>query len=306
MISRSLEVVPCNLCGFSSVTVIYPAQYEKEKDADLTRKFRASGDELLIDQLVSCNRCGLIYISPRIKGNVIIQSYSAGEDPVFVSQASAREKTFDKSLKEIERYSSKGNLLDVGTAGGSFLAAAGKRGWSVFGCEPNRWLAAWARKNYGVPVAPGTIFDQKYKTNFFDVVTLWDVIEHTPDPCSVLRECNRVLKQGGLLVVNYPDIGSWIARLMGRKWLFLTSVHLYYFNRITMKRMLERTGFRIKILRPHFQSLELDYILQRGAIYSKIISKTGRFFVHLLGMQEKMIPYWLGQTFIIAEKKPTI
>ncbi len=304
LIRRKLETVPCNLCGSSSVRVIYPAQYEKEKDADIVYKFRASGDELLVDQLVQCTRCGLIYVSPRIKGDTIVEAYSAGEDPLFVSQAAAREKTFDEALRGIEKHARKGSVLDVGTAGGSFLAAAKKRGWNVHGCEPNRWLASWGKRHYGIDIRPGTIFDQKYKSNSFDLVTLWDVIEHTPDPSAVLKECNRVLKERGYLVVNYPDIGSFISRLMGRKWLFLTSVHLYYFTRKTIKRMLEKAGFEVITVKPHFQKLKLGYVLQRGATYSKGLSALGTAVTKPLGLTSRDIPYWLGQTFVIARKVP--
>jgi len=298
-----LEEVPCDLCGERRYSVIYKAQYEKEKDFDLVNKFRASGDELLIDQLVKCPRCGLIYINPRIKGDLIIEGYSEGSDEVFVSQASAREKTFSKSLKKIEKYvKNKGKILDVGTAAGSFLAAARKKGWEVYGCEPNKWLVDWGNKYYNLSIKQGTIFDQKYQSGFFDVVSLWDVIEHTTSPSSVLRECNRVLKDKGLLVVNYPDIGSLISRFMKRKWLFLNSVHLYYFTRKTITAILEKNGFKAISMSPYFQSLEADYLLFRAKDVSKIISKTGSSLVRTLGFDKRLVPYWLGQTLVIARK----
>lgn len=301
---KEFETIDCNLCNSKTFKIIYPEDYSKEKDKDLVQKFRASGDELLIDRVVECVFCGLNFINPRIKGNIIVDSYSQGEDQVFVSQANAREKTFFKSLETIEKYARKiGKILDVGTAGGSFLAAAKGRGWEVYGCEPNRWLADWGGKRYGFKIIPGTIFDGKYEKNFFDVVTLWDVIEHTPDPLSVLRESNRILKNGGLLVVNYPDIGSWIARLMGRKWLFLTSVHLFYFNRKTIKIALNRAGFKIIKISPHFQTLELGYVLKRAGSYSKVISKIGIWISEFLGIEDRLVPYWLGQTFVLAVKE---
>ena len=69
------------------------------------------------------------------------------------------------------------------------------------------------------------------------------MIEHTPNPRQMLDRCRELLKPGGVLVVNFPDIGSWIAQAMGRRWLFLTSVHLFYFDRSTMRRMLESAGY---------------------------------------------------------------
>lgn|SRR3989338_7192531 len=301
------EKVPCNLCKSEDYDVVYKANYENEKDSDINQKFRASGDELLIDQVVRCKKCGLKFINPRIKSNVIVKAYSEGEDPVFVSQADARERTFAKSLKRIEKYAkNKGRILDVGTAGGSFLGAAKKMGWETYGCEPNKWMAKWGEKRYGIKIKPGTLFDQNYKDNFFNVVTLWDVIEHTPDPLEVLKECNRILKKDGIMVVNYPDIGSWIARIMGRKWLFLTSVHLYYFTPRTIKLMLNKAGFEVLTIKPHFQNLELGYLFFRAGSYSKLISKIGGWFVKILGLEHKLAPYWLGQTFLIVKKKSNL
>ncbi len=298
-----LESVPCFLCGADDYDVVYEARYDREKDVDLVQKFRASGDELLIDQLVKCRRCGFQYVNPRLRGELIFSGYIEGEDPTYVSQLQARERTFAGSLDEIERAAGgTGKLLDIGTAAGAFVAAARARGWAAEGCEPNRWLAEWGTRHYGITIRQGSVFDQDYEDGSFDVVTLWDVIEHTLNPHEMLDRCRRLLKPGGVLVVNYPDIGSWIARALGRRWLFLTSVHLYYFDRDTIRRMLESSGFRVEAIRPHWQRLELDYILFRGSVLSHAMSKGFRRLARLVGAGKSQVPYWLGQTFVIARR----
>ena len=298
-----LEHVLCAVCSADDYDVVYPAQYERETDADLVRKFRASGDELLIDQLVRCRRCRFQYVNPRLRGELILEGYTAGDDPTYVSQLEARERTFAASLDEIERAAGgRGRLLDIGTAAGAFVAAAKARGWEAEGCEPNQWLAAWGSKHYGITIRQGSLFDQPYEDGSFDVITLWDVIEHTPDPRAVLDRCRALLKPGGVLVVNYPDIGSWIARALGRRWLFLTSVHLYYFDRRTVRMILEKAGYSVDTVRPHVQRLELDYILMRGAILSRALSGIGRAIAKPLGLARAQVPYWLGQTFVVARR----
>ena len=298
-----LESVPCFLCGADDYDIVYEARYEREKDVDLEKKFRASGDELLIDQLVKCRRCGFRYVNPRLRGDLIFSGYTEGDDPTYVSQLQARERTFEASLDEIARASGgTGRLLDIGTAAGAFVAAAKARGWNAEGCEPNKWLAEWGARHYGLTIRQGSVFEQDYADNSFDVVTLWDVIEHTLNPREMLDRCCRLLKPGGVLVVNYPDIGSWIARALGRRWLFLTSVHLYYFDRGTIGRMLESTGFQVEVVRPHWQRLELDYILSRGSVLSQALSNVSRRVVGLAGAGRSQVPYWLGQTFVIARR----
>jgi 2-polyprenyl-3-methyl-5-hydroxy-6-metoxy-1,4-benzoquinol methylase len=301
--SGLLETIPCFLCGADDYDVVYEARYDHQKDSDLVQKFRASGDELLVDQMVRCRQCGFQYVNPRLRGDLILSSYVDGEDPAYVSQLRARERTFSASLEEIERAAgSRGTLLDIGTAAGAFVAAAAARGWNAEGCEPNRWLASWGSRHYGIRIRQGSVFEQPYEENTFDVVTLWDVIEHTLDPRQMLDRCHALLKPQGLLVVNYPDIGSWIARVLGRRWLFLTSVHLFYFDRRTIARMLESTGFRVEIMRPHVQRLEVDYILFRGAVLSETLSAAARRAIGFLGLGRVQMPYWLGQTFVLARR----
>jgi 2-polyprenyl-3-methyl-5-hydroxy-6-metoxy-1,4-benzoquinol methylase len=300
-----LENVNCNLCGaHENYEVIYPPVYHQANPDKIEESFRSSGDEVLIDQLVRCRQCGLQYLTPRLQQSVIINSYSNGSDEIFVSQAGAREATFNRCLDVVEQaYPKKGRILDIGTAGGSFLSVAKKRGWEVSGCEPNRWLTQWCKANYGIEVFPGTIFDMKVADASCDVVTLWDVLEHVPDPDAVLKECRRILKPGGLLVINYPDISSSVARLMGRKWVFLLSIHLYYFTPQTIKKMLIKNDFKPFKLKKHWQALQLDYIFMRIKPYIPWLSDFGRKTVSKLNMKHVNVPYWVGQMLILSYKK---
>jgi SAM-dependent methyltransferase len=296
-----LEGVSCIICGADNYDVIFPARYEVAKPDQIMETFRSSGDEILVDRLVRCCNCGLQYLNPRLKRDLILTGYSEGSDDAFISQNHARERTFSKSLDLLEALRpQKGQLLDVGTAGGAFLGVAARRGWQVSGCEPNRWMAAWGSKHYDIEIFPGTIFDMNLERDRFDVVTLWDVLEHTPDPMEVLQECRRVLKPGGLLIVNYPDIHSLISRLMGRRWVFLLSVHLYYFTPSTMRRILESAGFSLLETRKHWQSLELGYILFRMGPYLPGLSRLGKKTAEALRIQHLQIPYWMGQVLVIA------
>ena len=302
--AEQLEHVRCAVCGADDYEVIYEAQYHRQAEVDLVRTFRASGDELLIDQLVRCRQCSFQYVTPRLRGDLIFGSYTEGDDHAYVSQLQARERTFDAALRQIETaLGRKGRLLDIGTAAGAFVGAAAKRGWEAEGCEPNRWLAQWGAAHYGISIRQGSVFDQPYQPGSFDVVTLWDVIEHTLDPRQMLEHCAELLRPGGLLVINYPDIGSWVARAMGRRWLFLTSVHLYYFDRRTITRILESTGFAVTTVRPHVQRLELDYILFRAAILSQGLSSAARGLFRAIGLSSAQVPYWFGQTFVLARKR---
>ena len=180
--TRTLEYVACNLCGADDAETIYAAREAGGAARDTVTTFRASGDALL-DRLVRCRRCELEYVNPRPPSSDVVEAYSQGEDRAYVSQLKMRERTFTNAVIRIESlHPGRGRLLDVGTAAGAFLAAARARGWVVEGCEPNRWLAQWGSRYYGLSIRPGELFDQDFAPGSFDVGTLWDVIEHSRIP----------------------------------------------------------------------------------------------------------------------------
>lgn len=310
-LSKSVETIACNICGSKDYKVIHEGI---PMEGNEQNRYKSSGNEVGNDRIVKCLQCGLMYVNPRLKPELIFKGYSEGSDETFVSQAPYRVNTFKRSLKQVHKLlpaemrarlgtKNKPKILDVGTAGGSFLKAAKDAGWDVYGIEPNKWLCNWAKKNYGIKVDQGDLFTQKYKDKSFDVVTLWDVLEHVPDPKKVLIECNRILRPGGVLVVNYPDMGSSIAKLMGRKWVFILTVHLFYFTPKTIRKILNITGFDVMAMRPHIQRLSMGYLAFRMKPYSEFLHKVSSKVVSTLRMGSLEIPYWLGQTLVVAKKQ---
>jgi 2-polyprenyl-3-methyl-5-hydroxy-6-metoxy-1,4-benzoquinol methylase len=305
------HVVACNSCGADSYAVRYNASYSPEAEAgEVLAQFRSRGGDMLLDQVVQCTRCGLMYINPRLRDDYIVAEYTEaaihGYKEQFISQNRGREIAFTRSIKMLNKVRpARGRLLDVGAADGTFMAVARSNGWDVCGCEPNAWFCNWGRTQYNITIDQGTLFDQDYPDASFDIITLWDVIEHVPDPRALLARCFSLLRPGGLLVFTYPDIGSWIARLMGRHWVFLMSVHLYYFTRRTVTGLLQSLGFIMLKSSPHLQTLQLGYIVYRMQTHSAALARTSKWFADLLKLNNLMVHYWVGINCIVA-KKPDI
>jgi SAM-dependent methyltransferase len=95
-------------------------------------------------------------------------------------------------------------------------------------------------------VSTGTLHQAAYPARHFDLVTLWDVIEHVADPLGVLREVARVLAPGGKVVLTTGDIGSAYAQARGVDWHLMTPPwHLYFFSRATLGALAARAGLRV-------------------------------------------------------------
>jgi 2-polyprenyl-3-methyl-5-hydroxy-6-metoxy-1,4-benzoquinol methylase len=136
----------------------------------------------------------------------------------------------------------RGRLLDVGAAGGAFVAEAAARGLRASGIEPTPAFARHAREVLGVDVREGTL--ESAGLDRYDVVTMWHVLEHIPDPLPQLQRVRAALDDGGLLALEVPNYGSVSATRMGRAWPSLEpEVHVNQFTPGSLRALLERAGF---------------------------------------------------------------
>jgi 2-polyprenyl-3-methyl-5-hydroxy-6-metoxy-1,4-benzoquinol methylase len=305
------ETSPCAVCGEEQYTVLRSANYPPNLTQEaLAHVYSASSQHVLLDQIVKCNNCELIYLNPRARRDVILSSYANAVDPTFVEHNPLRVATFQRNLaalcKELEILPCRErHVLDVGCAGGAFPAAAHQLGFSVVGVEPSAWLSEEARKNYGLDIRTGTLESQHFNEASFDIVTLWDVIEHLIEPKVVLERIRTLLKNEGLIVINYPDHGSLARRALGDRWPFYLSVHLIYFTISTIQRFLEQLGFRVILVKPYWQTLGLGYVLQRATPYLgalKVVPKVFSRAVEWLGCGDLPVRYNMGQTMVVARK----
>jgi SAM-dependent methyltransferase len=103
-----------------------------------------------------------------------------------------------------------------------------------------------------------------FASETFDAVTLWDVLEHLPDPHAALAELSRVLRPGGRILLTTGDVGSLAARLSGARWhLYSLPEHLFFYSRRSLRLLLETHGFRVESLRAESSVYTLGYLVER-------------------------------------------
>lgn len=180
----------------------------------------------------------------------------------YENESKSLHATFLQRIKQIRKFRDGGSLLDVGCATGAFLEAASKY-WDVSGSEISEYAAKMARQK-GFQVYEYQTEELENLTTKFDVVTMWDVIEHVAQPVKTIKLVGKIVKPGGVIALTTGDVESFVAKLSGRKWhLYNIPQHLSYFDTKTMQKLLAQGGFTIKEIRYPGLYLTLDYLFFR-------------------------------------------
>jgi 2-polyprenyl-3-methyl-5-hydroxy-6-metoxy-1,4-benzoquinol methylase len=149
----------------------------------------------------------------------------------------------EHAFRRLPRTAKHGRLLDIGFGSGAFLDAAHAIGWEVIGIDPDAEAVSNALKR-GLNVYQGDLGVLAGESNAFDVITLSHVIEHVHKPIPVLEACYRLLKPGGKLWLETPNIDSLGRARFQNNWRGLeTPRHLAIFNRRSLHAALNQVGF---------------------------------------------------------------
>ena len=232
--------VACPVCRSLSATVLFESHVLKERET-----------------VYRCQACGLVYFEGIERERARLSESSAywgnpGQRAIYESEPATEGilARANRRLHEIERHTAVGRILDVGCGTGQFLGVAESRGWTPYGLDISSQACEELRRTRAYPVHCGVVEDGIYQPEFFDAITLWDVIEHLVDPLETLRVLQKSLKPGGVLAAHTPDEGGSFKRL----------VRLVY----RMSLGVIRFPLRYVYYHPHFISFDrraLDQIL---------------------------------------------
>lgn len=218
-----------------------------------------SGDKFVVG---FCNNCRLTVTTPvpasRELSRYYPQTYygSGRRFPHVVEWL--LDKLYDFRAGRIGAGREPGKVLDIGCGRGLLLNKLKERGWDPQGTELSEEAAAYARDRLNLPVITETLEDARFPDNEFDLVILWHVLEHVPDPRGTLREVGRILKPGGTLLVAVPNFGSLEARYSGPGWFHLdVPRHLTHFTFRSLSEALLGAGLEVD--KASYVSLEYDF-----------------------------------------------
>jgi len=227
-----LGYVKCNLCGAD----------------DCRGVLIASGKNI-----VACKRCGFIYVNPQDKSDGLLsfdkESFLLSMINHYNAQSSVRVRNCHERLDQIEKTIKKGKILDVGCSAGFFLREAERRGWAVLGIEPSERCSSYARKEFSLEVSSGEYNHENVKKNNLrdlNAITFWGVLGHMEDPNKSIRLTHEILRPGGIIAIETPNIESPIFKLFKQRWYHLSIANQnYFFSQSSLKGMIEKNGFKI-------------------------------------------------------------
>lgn len=250
-------VVSCNICGCNRIQNV---------DAEFN--------------LCRCDSCGYVFDSPRPSSEKVAAFYShAGKYDSWLEEEHARDDLWKRRLRKLLPHRSEGSLLDIGAGIGQFLHHARPFFTKIAGTEVSASASRIAWEKYGIELLGGQVADLNLPASSFDNITLFHVLEHVPDPASLVARCSALLKPNGVLVIAVPnDVLAWSSKIkkLGKK-LGLgpfqkfspvlgisragasREIHLSHFAQAVLRRLLENANLNVieESLDPYYVSTGL-------------------------------------------------
>lgn len=220
----------CNICSKETFQVIYKInQYT----------------------LYRCVECQVVFIKPQPNKQLLNENnkykYNTVEnEKVYLSLQNLFESRAKKCIKEIKQYKNGGKLLDVGSSYGFYLKTFKFAGYKVTGIELSNRAVLYSRNILKLNTIKDNFEKHIFKYIKFDVITLFDVIEHFSDPQKSITKIKKILKKDGIIVIQTPNYDSLISKITSSRWYWLlVPQHLFLYSIKTLKFFLKNNGFKI-------------------------------------------------------------
>ena len=239
VITEKKQILPCNLCGGMSFI-----------------------PSLVCENFsyVRCTSCGLVQMNPQPLEDEINKRYSENYGENYLAYELANEKAFlnlqllaleDAGFNSLEKEiishgGTKARILDIGCAVGSLLVELRQRGWETMGVEISHPQAEYARQKRNLDIRSLPLEENKFPSDYFDVILASHLIEHLNNPAAMVDEVRRILVPGGRFFCTTPNIDGFQAKLFRGRWRSAIFDHLYLFSAKTLSRLLCEKGFSIE------------------------------------------------------------
>ena len=286
-------MLSCPVCGGKNRSILYKGNLDGEDVDPANYACTASSLSKYFD-IMQCSGCRLIYSGFRPSEQVLGKLYRQVVDNVYEQEEGGRCRTFRLAVKTLARLCpAKGKLCEIGSYTGIFLDLAKQQGWDVYGLEISDWARKTALEKRHLRCFSSFEEMEKSGLDCFDSVVMWDVIEHVVDPVGLVKQVSRILKPGGVFGLSTIVLDSISAKVLRGRYPILMEMHLVYFTRRTLSRLLEECGFEIVSYRRHRRYVSYAYVLSKFEVFkslkrfASLWSFLGRkYFISSVGLRD--------------------
>lgn len=281
-----------------------------------------SCDHAFLDCALSSSQLTLLYTNYYPRKSFDIQQYK------LCTERAGLSAWFNGLKSSAFRWVSKNvRVLDIGCGFGESLGYHTARGCDVYGVEADENIRRVVEK-FGYNVHVGLFDDKVYEADFFDYVTMDQVIEHVTDPLLTIQGVARILKSGGTAILTTPNARGWGAKFFGYRWInWHTPYHLQFFSKNSIKLVADNAGLEVVKIKTttnsewlYYQWLHLITFPKQGEVsgfWSPI--KTKLTFLQKVGIKILSVLHktkinhvitrvfdsiGLGDNFVVVLKKP--
>lgn len=253
-------------------------------------------------RMVSCRRCSLVRADPVLDPDFAAELYRASTFD-YGDELEGLRATYGAALMRLAKVApGRHGLLDIGCGNGFVLEIALDRGWSnVRGVEPSADAIAHANARVRELIAPDVMRPGLLPDSSFDAVTLFQVLDHMPDPQALLRDCHAAMRPGGAILALNHNVAAWSARLLGKRSPIIDVEHTYLYSPTTIRRLFEAAGFEVLGVGPVRNTYSLAYLLHLVPVPQTLkAALLPRLRATRLGRVQATVP--LGNLCLIARR----
>lgn len=197
-------------------------------------------------------------------------------------------------------------LLDFGCGWGFFIRAAQEQGWVCSGLEPLPACAVYARSRTGAKIITDTLRVNSFPSGSFDLVTSFQVFEHLPDPLGDAAKLFHMIRPGGAIVIEVPNISTWSVSLLGKYHRHFVQDHLNFFSARTLGRLLSKVGFEPVAAYYPGRTMTIRHLVDDwgGRMLPGYAARTLSSFVERANLRERTLSLNLGDIVAVIARKP--
>jgi len=245
--------------------------------------------------LIKCKDCGLIFLEPKLSKEELRKYYPKEYYSSYGKKTNELSFLSKDRINLIKRFKKSGRVLDVGCQSGLFLKKLEKEGFKVYGVDISEDSCNYAKNILNLKnIYCKDIMDIEFKEDFFDIITLWHVLEHLEDPVLVLKKLYKYLKKDGYIFIECPNISSFSNIIFKDKSPSLdVPRHLWFFSSSTLKKLLYKIGFKLEKI-DYFCQPVMNLSILRSSILRKMkIEKPNKGFFGFEFTQKKRNIFWI-------------